>query len=60
MTRARKERPKTPREEAPKLIGLTRSEAAILERAAELCEMPAAQFVRESALANARKVIGAK
>lgn len=56
-----KNRPKTPREQSPKLIGLTAKEATLLERAAKRCAMPTAQFIRESALANAEAVIeGAK
>lgn len=52
-------RPKTPREQAPKLIGLTPAEAKTLERAAKLCGIPCATFIRESALAHAATV-GAK
>jgi len=60
MATAKKtKRPKTPREKAPKLIGLTPQEAATLERAAKICGIPCAQFIRESALANAATV-GAK
>lgn len=52
----KKARAKTPREQAPKLIGLTEGEARVLERAADRCGIPCAQFIRESALANAAKI----
>lgn len=55
--RANKGRPKTPREEAPKLVGLTKVEAAQLERAAALCDIPCAQFIREASLSHAAKLI---
>lgn len=56
----KKARAKTPREQAPKLIGLTLQEAATLERAAERCGIPCAQFIRECALVHAVKIVGGK
>lgn len=46
-----------PRTEHPLLIGCTEAEAARLAKAAKACAMPRAQFIRESALANAAKCL---
>jgi hypothetical protein len=49
-------RTKTPREEHPLLIGYTEAEAATLAKAAAVCEMPRARFVRQASLAHAAKI----
>jgi hypothetical protein len=51
-------RPKTPREEHPVLVGFTGAEAKTLTKAAERCAMPRARFIRLASLAHAAKING--
>ncbi len=60
MANARADRPRGPRAEHPRLVGLSEKENALIERAARKAEAPANVYIREAALYCAREDLGLK